>query len=378
MAAVMRILGGGWLRAGTVVGVVIVSVTVVAAVLLAAVGASPTQVATGLYMGAFGSRVNAAITVTDAVPLVLVALGWIVTLRAGRIHIGFPGQIIIGGVFASAVALEVHGLPGVVELPAALLGGFIGGALYAGIAAYLWARRGVQEIVSTLLLNLIAAEVVAWVVRGPLREAAGGQPQSNPFPHNSIWPTIPGIAYGSLSWDIVLIPVATAATVFVLRRTTIGFRLRLVGANAIAARCVGYRPKQVGVAAIVVSGGLAGLAGACLLLAGQTPVLTDGFESGTGFNGIAVALLALNSPLGVIPSALLFSGLATGSDAVQVTLNVPSSIASILQGLVILVVLVAATILSRRQKTARGPALEFAEAHPGEFAAVGPGTAGER
>jgi simple sugar transport system permease protein len=359
------------------VGLVVVSVTAVAAVLLASVGASPARVASGLYTGAFGSSVNAAVTVTAAVPLVLVALGWIITLRAGRIHIGFPGQIIIGGVVASAVALEVHGLPGVIELPAALLAGFLGGALYAGIAAYLWARRGVQEIVSTLLLNLIAAEVVAWVVRGPLVETIGGQPQSNPFPPGALWPTIPGIAYGSLSWDIVLIPVAVAATVFVLKRTTVGFRLRLVGANPIAARCAGYRPKEIGVGAIVVSGGLAGLAGACLLLAGQTTVLTDGFESGTGFNGIAVALLALNSPVGVIPSALLFAGLATGSDAVQVTLNVPSSIASILQGLVILVVLVAATVLSRRQTTTAGPALEFAESHPDEFAAVGPVTAGE-
>jgi simple sugar transport system permease protein len=327
---------------------VLATVAVAGSLLLTAAGASPGDGAKAFFEGAFGSPVDTGLTLTAAVPLVLVALGWIITWRAGRIHVGFPGQILIGGLFAGFVALEVH-LPGILHLPLALLAGVVGGALYAGIAAFLWAKRGVQEIVSTLLLNLVAVQIVAWAVRGPLQESYGAQPQTDPFPLSAKWPTVDALKGATLSWDVVLVPILVIGVAFLIARTAFGFRLRLVGSNPSAARNAGYHPTRVGVAAMCLSGAFAGLAGACLLLAGETPGMTENFGGENGFNGIAVALLAFNSPFGAILAALLFAGLDVGGGAVETSLNVPSTIATVLQGLVILLVLLGATLLARRR-----------------------------
>ncbi|MFL5846908.1 MAG: ABC transporter permease [Solirubrobacteraceae bacterium] len=340
-------------RLGPLAGLtaVIAAVALVAALLISLVGASPADALQEFLDGAFGSPTNVGQTITGAVPLLLVALGWIVTFRAGRIHVGFPGQILIGGLCAAAVALNVGGLPSALQLILSLLAGIVGGGLYAGVAAWLWASRGVQEIVSTLLLNLVALQVVAWAVRGPLQETVGNQPQTDPFPDGARWPTVSGIEGQTLSWDAILIPLAVIAVVFVLRWTTAGFRLRLVGANAVAARHAGYSPVRIGVMAMIASGALAGLAGACLLLAGDTPGMTESFEAENGFHGIAVALLAFNGPVGAILAAVLFSALSLGSGSVEAALDVPSTIATVIQGLVILLVLVAATVLARNPRS---------------------------
>lgn len=334
---------------GAIVGVV--AVTLLLAVgLISLVGASPGDAASTFYDGAFGTVTNFGETLTGAVPLVLVALGWIVALRAGRIQIGYPGQILIGGLFTAVVALKVDGLPGPLHIALALLAGAVGGGFYAGIAAWLYAWRGVQEIVSTLLLNLIAFQIVAWAVRGPLQETVGNQPQTDPFAGSVRWPTVGAVEGGTLSWDVVLVPVAVLVVFLLLWRTAFGFKLRLVGANRDAAVHAGYNARRIGVSAVVISGALAGLAGACLLLAGDTPGMTEHFEAENGFNGIAVALLAFNAPLGTVLTAVLFSALSVGSSAVEATLNVPATIASVLQGLVILLVLVSTTVIFRRSQ----------------------------
>lgn len=322
---------------------------VIGSALLLSVGASPAEATREFWSGAFGTPMDFSTTLTAAVPLVLVALGWIVTLRAGRVHVGFPGQILIGGLFAGTAALQLDGLPAAVHLPVAMIAAALGGGLYAAIAAWLWASRGVQEIVSTLLLNLIAVQIVAYAVRGPLQESVGNQPQTDPLPTTALWPRMGFVEGGTLSWDVVLIPVAVVAVIFVLSRTTAGFRLRQVGANPVAARYAGYSPERVGVAAMLASGAFAGLAGGCLLLAGDTPGMTEGFEAHTGFNGIAVALLAFNSPLGAFFGALLFAAITVGSGTVEVLLDVPSTIASVLEGVIIVIVLVVATLMNRRR-----------------------------
>jgi simple sugar transport system permease protein len=332
-------------------GVVLV-VVALAAILVSSVGVSPTDAASAFWDGSFGSMTSLGLVLTQAVPLTLVALAWIIVFRAGRIHVGFPGQIIAGGICAATIALNFPGLPGILHLPLALVAGAVGGAFYAGIAAWLWARRGVQEIVSTLLLNLVAVQILAWVLRGPLQQSGGGEPQTDAFAQSALWPRVPGVEGLTLSWSVVLIPAAVALVVFVLRNTSIGFRLRLVGANPTAARWSGYRPQRIGVGAMVVSGLIAGIAGANLLLAGDTPGMAEGFQAQYGFDGIAVALLARNSPIGSVFAAIFFAALNVGSSSVEALLNVPSTVASVLQGLIIILVLVSATILARRRRQA--------------------------
>jgi simple sugar transport system permease protein len=344
-------------RAGVEVGL---SVAVAAAALavsmlvVAASGASAGDTISTFYTGAFGSSDAIGSTIQKMVPLVLVALAWIVVFSGGRFHVGFPGQILIGGALSTVVALKLSGLPGVLHLPLAVVAGIIGGALYASIAAWMWARRGVNELLSTLLLNLVAIQVIAWLVRGPLQEPGKTLPQTDFIKDSGLWPALPGQIF--IHWDVVLIPVCVVVVAAVLMRTSFGFRLRLTGDNDSTARHAGVSPKRIGVQAIVASGALAGLAGASLILSGETRAMSDNFDAGYGYQGIAVALLARNSPIGAIPAALMFAALAQGGGVVEAQVGVSSAVVGLTQGLVIVFVLAAGGLLyARRRRSTGGP-----------------------
>jgi ABC-type uncharacterized transport system permease subunit len=194
-----------------------------------------------------------------------------------------------------------------------------------------------------------------WLIRGPLRGSLDGQPQSATYPRSTLWPAVPGIPGSALSWDILLMPICAVLLVLVLSRTRFGFDVRASGGNETAARWSGISPRRTGVVAILISGGFAGLAGAALLFAGSAPWMSDGFEAGVGFNGIAVALLARNSPIGAIFAAVVFSSLNVGGTALQAKLDVPSSLTAVLQGAVIVLVLLSAVILHKRATRAPKP-----------------------
>lgn len=328
----------------------------VAMTFIVASGVSPAEGAAAFVDGAFGTKLNIAGTLSTMVPLTLVALAWIVVFKAGRFHVGFPGQILIGGLFLSIVALKVS-LPGVLHLPLAILAGVAGGAFYAWIAGWLWAKRGVNEILSTLLLNLVAVQLLAWWVREPLHDDTTPLPLTPLFPDSARWPEL--LANTSLHWDVVLIPIAVAAVAFLLGRTTFGYRIRLVGAEARVARRAGISPEAVGTSAIVLSGALAGLAGSSLVLAAQTPAMGEDFGAGFGYTGIAVALLARNSAVGALPAALLFAALAQGGGSMEGTIGVSAALIDFIEGLMILLVLAATTLLylarRRRQAVRVGP-----------------------
>ncbi len=338
----------------------------VALIFVVASGVSPGRAASAFVDGVFGTQLNLAGTLTQLVPLTMVALGWIVVFRAGRFHVGFPGQIIFGGMLVSVVALKIS-LPQPIHLPLAILAGMVGGALYAVPAAWLWARRGVNEILSTLLLNLVALQAVAWWVRNPFHDSSTPLPITAYLHGSARWPSL--IANTQLHYDILLIPFAIAAVAFLISKTTFGFGVRLVGANEEVARHAGLSPEAVGSQAIVLSGALAGLAGSSLVLASQTPAMGEDFAGSYGFTGIAVALLARNSPLGVLPSALLFASLQQGGTVMNATVGISSSLAGFLQGLMIILVLGATTVLflaRERQRTRR------AARAAGQAAVVGP------
>jgi len=330
---------------------VAVAAVVVGLLVVLIAGESPADAARSFFTGAFGANSIGA-TVRDMVPLTLVALAWIVVFKGGRFHVGFQGQILIGGLFSVFVALKMAGWPTIVHLPLAVVAGVAGGALWASIAAFLWARRGVNEIVSTLLLNLVAIQVISWVVRGPLQEPTRTLPQTEPLPDSALWPLFPGETI--LKWDVVLIPLAIAVVAFALSRTTLGFHLRLVGVNPTVARHAGVSPVRVGSWAIVASGALAGLAGSSQALGVSVGGMTDNFDSGFGFQGIAVALLARNSPVAVLPAALLFAALRQGGGVAQAELGISSAIVDIMQGVVIVSVIAAAAWLAMRRDAGTG------------------------
>ncbi len=320
-------------------------------------GAPPMDAARAMWDGAFGSTSQIAGTLSKMVPLMLVALGWIVAFSTKRINIGFEGQILMGGVVATFIGLHRGGLPPFIHLPLAIAGAVVGGAALAGIAAWLWAKRSVNEIISTLMLNFLAIQLVSWLVRGPMQERTHTFFQSDPIESGARWPHL--IANTALSWDLFLALAIVALTAFMLDRTTFGVRLRLTGANEEAARHAGVRTTRMTVLALLISGGLAGLAGSSLILAGESTVMVDNFSAGYGFDGIVVALLARNSPVAVIPSALLFAALRQGGGLMQARVGVSSALTLITQATVILLVAGAQFLFERVSSVrvdARAPA----------------------
>lgn len=312
-------------------------------------GADASDAIRALWDGAFAGRAQVAGTLFKMIPLLLVALGWIVAYSARRVSIGFEGQILIGGVFGTWVGINLS-LPVGLHLGVAVLAGVAGGALWAGIAAWLWARRNVNEIISTLLLNLIAIEVVSWLVRGPFQEVTGTFPRSEPIADSARWPVL--VAKSALTSDFLLALAMVVVVGFVMRRTTFGYELRYTGANEAAARHGGINTIRVNVLALVTSGAIAGLAGASLILGGESRSMSDNFSAGYGFEGIVVALLARNNPYATVPAALLFAALRQGRGLMEARVGVPSSIVLVTQGLVILLIAGASFLMERRQ-TAR-------------------------
>jgi simple sugar transport system permease protein len=316
---------------------------------IAASGVSATESARALVEGAFGGSDQVAATVARMIPLAIVALAWIASYSGGLFSIGFQGQIIAGGICAVVVALMVPA-PAGLHLLLGILAGVAAGVVWAGIAALLWARRGVNEIVSTLMLNFIAIYILSWVVLNPLKTDAVPDPITDPIPKSARWPEL--VEGTGLNFDLLLLPFLVVGLWLLLNKTTYGFRLRLSAANEPAARAAGVHTVRVRSAAFLLSGALAGLVGTSLVLGSQTHSMSDGFEGTYGYEGIAVALVALNSPLAVIPSALLFSALHQGGVLMEVRLNISSSLVLMTQGIVIVLV-TGAAFLSRRVQAYR-------------------------
>ncbi len=349
-------LGSSLLLRTTSFGVSIGAIAVgfgVALVLITVTGASPAESVQALVDGAVGSPAATASLAAKTVPLGLVALGWIVAAQARRVNIGLEGQMIVGGVVSAAVGLSVDGLPIWIHLPLAVLAGAVGGGAYAAICALLWERRGVNEIFSALMLNIVAVQIAAWVIRGPLAEGGASFARTGELPDSARWGRVVGTYV--FSWDWVVLVAAVVVVGLVLPRTTAGFRLRLVGANPEAATFAGVRTARVSVAAFVASGALAGLAGSSMILAGETYRMTDGFAAEYGYVGIVVALVAGNGALAVIPAAVFFSFLRQGGGLLEARVGVPLSIVTITTGTVI-ILLASASRPVERLRTRRAAA----------------------
>jgi simple sugar transport system permease protein len=283
-----------------------------------------------------------------ATPLILVALGIAVSFRSGILNIGAEGQIQVGIIAAAAVALGLPGLPKALLLPLVLVAGALGGGFWGWIAGALKARLGVNEILSTVMLNYIAAQFYTFCLRGPMLDPSemttgSGTPQSTRLPEAAwLGRIIPGMR---LHWGLV-IAIALALLVYILLwRTTSGFRLRAAGADEKAARYAGINVERYLIVAMVVSGAFAGLAGA-VELTGVHRRAIEGISSGYGFSGIVVALFGALHPAGIVPAAAFFGLLLLGADMTQRSVGVPANMVLVLQGAVILAIVSAQMFLN--------------------------------
>ena len=308
--------------------------------LLAVTGHDPATALGALWAGAAGSRYALlSATLVRATPLILAGLAVAVAFRAGILNVGAEGQLLAGGAAATAVGLAGAGALGGLVLPLALVAGVGAGAAWAGIAALLRRRFGVLEVISTIMLNFVALYATGWLVRGPLQEPQRIYPQSPALGEAARLPVVvPG---SRLHLGFVLAALAGVALWAFLRFTAAGFRLRATGLNPFAAASAGLvAVPAVTTAAFLVSGALAGLAGA-VEVTGVTYALYENLSPVYGYTAIAVALLARLHPLGVIASGILFGALEAGAGAMQRDAGVPAVVVTVVEALLILLVLAA-------------------------------------
>ncbi|MDH5233588.1 MAG: ABC transporter permease [Gemmatimonadota bacterium] len=299
-----------------------------------------------LWDGAFGSSYAFwSATLVRATPLLFVGLAVAVAFRAGVLNIGAEGQLLVGAIVASSIALHNAGAPRAVVIVAMIVGGAAGGAAWAGIAEWLRRRFGVLEVISTIMLNFVALALLSWVVRGPLQEPSGIYPQSAAFPEASHWPfLIPG---QRLHLGFLLGAALALGAWFLLARSAAGFRVRVVGAGARAAVSAGGVDAQRTITTVfLLSGACAGLAGASEV-GGVTWALYEGLSPGYGYTAIAVALLARLDPRWVVLSAVFFGALDAGAAAMQRDAGVPSVVGQVVVAAVVLLVLASGAVRDR-------------------------------
>ncbi|MBA4071882.1 MAG: ABC transporter permease [Gemmatimonas sp.] len=316
---------------------VVVIILAVLGILMAGGYDTPRALA-ALWNGAFGSSYALfSATLVRATPLLFVGLAVGIAFRAGVLNIGAEGQLLAGAAAAVAVGLAMGGFPRVIALPLALGAGAMAGGAWAGIAGWLNLRFGVLEVISTLMLNFVAAYLVSWLVRGPLQEPTRVYPQTVELAPSVHLPTL--IDGHRMHLGLVLAVVLAVGAWWFLTHTAAGFRVRAVGAGRDAARSAGgINLGRTTALVFLASGALAGLGGASEAM-GVTFALYEGISPGYGYSAIAVALLARLHPLVIVLSALLFGALEAGAAAMQREANVPSVLASVVEALIVLGVL---------------------------------------
>ena len=357
-----------WMSAALKIGTPIASVALAVAIgslIMWASGYDAMAAFAALFKGAFGSPKQIGDTILRATPLIFTGLAVAYGFRAGLFNIGAEGQLFMGGLAAAWLGIVLTGLPWIVVVPVMLIASAFAGAAWAFVPAILKARIGAHEVITTMMFTYIARYLVSWLVVGPLK-APGQIPQTAALPPESQLPRIPtlfsdqileSLPFLNLTRAHVGIVVAIACAVVVwliLKYTTLGYENRAVGFNPLASEAAGISVQWTTVKALCISGALAGLAGSVEVM-GVHHRLFDQFSSGFGFTGIAVALLAKNHPLGVIPAALLFGALSAGAGTMQLEADVPQKIILIIQALVIFFVAAEEIILwfiRRRQKEA--------------------------
>lgn len=344
------------------VAVVLALATV--ALLLVAVGSNPLDAYRDMWNAALGDRFALSTTVTKTMPRLLAALGIALALRAGLWNIGAEGQLYVGALATTAVALYEPDLGAPVMIATALVAGALAGAGWAMIPGILRAKRGVSEVITSLMLVYIGIQLTNYVLESPWAEPGSTFPSSPYVPDGASLPTI--VSGTLLNAGALVGLVLVAVAWFLMSRSTFGLRLNAIGGNERAARIAGVRVSLMIVLAMAASGAFAGLAGGMEVL-GVRGRLVEGFSPGYGFEAIAIALLGRLNAFGILGAALLFGALDAGSAGLQTAAQgVPASISQVAEGLAVAYVLVGlglASIIQRRRaaraalrEAAKGPA----------------------
>src|SRR5258708_14542364 len=323
----------------------VVTALVLGGIVIFATGGNVLLAYQGLWEGSLGRPQSLSETLVWATPYIFGGLAVALAFKAGLFNIGVEGQIALGSLGSVYVGYALTGVPFPFHMLLAVAAGTLAGAIWGAIPGFLKARTGAHEVIVTIMLNYVAIQMTSYLVSGVMKDP-------NPLIANAQTPKIlqsarlpPLLAdpIYRVHWGFVVALLAAVGIWWLLKKSTLGFEIRTVGANPQAARYAGIAVGRTLVVAMALSGGLAGL-GASLEVVGSNFYHTAGFSVGYGFDSIAVALLGRSDPFGVIPSALLFGALRAGSSRMQFLSQIPIDIINVIQALVLIFVAAPALI----------------------------------
>ena len=315
---------------------------IVGGIVIAMAGGNPFEAYLGLAEGSFGSLKALSETTVWATPYIFAGLAVGLAFKGGLFNIGAEGQLALGAVAAAWTGYALPdwlgiSLPAVVHIPLTVLAGVLAGAIWGGIPGWLKARFGGHEVINTIMMNYIALNITSYLLNGPMKD---------PNPNNVVARTpmiapsaqIPPIFSGfRLHWGFILALLVAALVWWILWKTTLGFEIRTAGANPDAGRYAGVNVARTIIITMILSGLLAGLAGA-IEVTGLNFRHELGFSVGYGFDAIAIALLGKCHPAGIVLGALLFGGMRNGATRMQFLTQIPVDVISVIQALILLFV----------------------------------------
>ena len=302
---------------------------VVGGIVIACLGKNPIQGYALLFSGSLGTTQKFASSLVSACPLIFTALAAAFAYRCGVFNLGGEGQFIMGAVSA-IVFLLVTGIEGIAGTVLAILVGTVVGALWAALPGIMKITRGLNEMITSIMLNYVATLFMGFIYTNAFRD--GGNPQTPSVADSVMLAKIPGFR---IHTGVILAIVLSLVVAYVISKTSFGFKIRAVGLNPLASKVNGFNVKFLVVAAFIISGAIAGMGGAVELL-GKQYRLMSGFGSGFGFDGVAIALIAQLNPLASLLVAIFFGALTTGASSMQVGIMVPTAIVEIISALIIL------------------------------------------
>lgn len=331
-----KILNRGFVKDLLKILTIVMIVLVVTTVLIRITGKSPMKAYRSFFFGIFGTMNGFVEIFVKATPLIFAGLGVAVAFKSGFFNIGAEGQLYMGAIGAALVSIFMTGLPGPLRIIISVMVAFLMGGLWALIPGLLKAKFNISEIITTIMLNYIAINLVALSVRGFLQEEDSYLPHSSLIDESARLPELLPPTRLHLGFFIAL--AAVLIVWIIMKKTTLGYELQVVGINSRAGKCNGISVMKNIIISSFLSGGLAGLAGMSELLGIQFRLL-EGLSGGNGYTAILVALLGSNSPVGILMSSIGFAALQVGSNTMQRQVGIPASLVLIILGLVVLLIL---------------------------------------
>lgn len=308
---------------------------VISAIIMLLCGYNPAEAYSAIFAGAFGSLRGIAQTLTQATPLIFTGLAFTLAKKANLINLGVEGQMYMGALGAALVGILDLGIPSMAHIMLAVTAGFLFGAAYGAIIGVLKVRFDVNEVVAGVMLNEIATCFINFLLNGVLLAKDSPVAQTERIVKAARLPRIIGNYQVTIA--IVIVLIACVVIKWFISRTTLGYEIRAVGLNKRGAETAGINVGKAWIIAMIISGGIAGLAGVNQVLGVDRRLISE-FSPGYGFNGIAVAALAADDPLGVVLAGLIFGILRAGTLELNRTTGIPVEFVDVIQAMVVIFV----------------------------------------